>query len=254
MGTIDTLTDVSLAANSGAFGPTNMPLSRGDVLTYDPDSSQSGKWVNWPKRAWNGHTGNYTLNYVDNSTFGEWSGGGGPFTVTIPLSATTPLPFNFNMQARQGTAGNAAAQITVAGAGGVTVNVPAGRSAKSRMVGSIINIRKRSSNTWHVDGDTECVAHTVGQPEAIDYSLKDTEIYNHTPNSTQTQTATAAPIGKRVYFIITTSGTSSFVITFGSGYKSTGTLTTGTVSGAVFVIQFIGDGTNMLEVSRTTAM
>jgi hypothetical protein len=54
--------------------------------------------------------------------------------------------------------------------------------------------------------------------------------------------------------IIVTSGTTSFTITFGSGFKTTGTLATGTVTARTFTINFVSDGTNMIEMSRTVAM
>lgn len=61
-------------------------------------------------------------------------------------------------------------------------------------------------------------------------------------------------IGQSCVFVITTSGTSSYVITFGTNFKSTGTLTTGTVSAKKFTVSFIWDGTNWCEDGRTTAM
>ena len=65
---------------------------------------------------------------------------------------------------------------------------------------------------------------------------------------------TGAISGKVYYFVITTSGVSSYTLTFGTNFKTTGTLATGTTSGKVFVISFIFDGTNFNEVARTTAM
>jgi len=74
-----------------------------------------------------------------------------------------------------------------------------------------------------------------------------------TPNATATFTTTVPAAGAIATLIILTSGTSSYVITFGSGFKTTGTLTTGTTSARNFVISFVSDGTNMLETSRTAA-
>lgn len=54
--------------------------------------------------------------------------------------------------------------------------------------------------------------------------------------------------------VVTTSGASSFVITFGTLFKSTGTLATGTADAKVFTVTFRSDGTNYNEVARTTAM
>lgn len=80
--------------------------------------------------------------------------------------------------------------------------------------------------------------------------------YALTPAHTATinLTTTNCVIGRQYHLIITTSGTTSYTLTFGTNFKSTGTLATGTSSAKVFVISFIYDGTNMNEVSRTTAM
>ncbi len=57
-----------------------------------------------------------------------------------------------------------------------------------------------------------------------------------------------------VSVIILTSGVSSFTLTFGTGFKPTGTLATGTTSARVFVLGFLSDGVNLYEKSRTVAM
>jgi hypothetical protein len=73
-----------------------------------------------------------------------------------------------------------------------------------------------------------------------------------TANRTLTTTVPAA--GVRCSVLILTSGGSSFTITFGSGFKPTGTLATGTTTGRIFVVNFISDGTNLYEAGRTAAM
>jgi len=75
-----------------------------------------------------------------------------------------------------------------------------------------------------------------------------------TPNATTSFTTTVPAAGTVCHLIILTSGTSSYTITFGTGFKSTGTLATGTSSGKVFVIHWISDGTNLYEAGRTAAM
>lgn len=75
-----------------------------------------------------------------------------------------------------------------------------------------------------------------------------------TPNSTRTLTTTIAPRGQVRTLIILTSGTTSYTLTFGSGFKSTGTLATGATSVRYFIIEFLSDGTNMIETSRTVAI
>lgn len=67
-------------------------------------------------------------------------------------------------------------------------------------------------------------------------------------------TTTNAVKGRTYVLKILTSGTSSFTQTFGTAFKTTGTLATGTTSAKTFIVTFIYDGTNFVEVSRTTAM
>lgn len=75
-----------------------------------------------------------------------------------------------------------------------------------------------------------------------------------TPTGATTINISTVPVGQRITFVVTTSGTSSYNITFGTNFKSTGTLATGTSSGKVFTIEFYSDGTNFNEISRTAAM
>ena len=74
-----------------------------------------------------------------------------------------------------------------------------------------------------------------------------------TPNATNSFTTTVPAAGNVGQLIILTSGTSSYTMTFGTGFKSTGTLATGTTSGKYFIMTFVSDGTYMVEASRTVA-
>lgn len=88
---------------------------------------------------------------------------------------------------------------------------------------------------------------------AVDPTISD--IIKQTPAGASTFNASSVgPAGTVLSFIITTSGTSSYTLTFGTNFKSTGTLATGTSSGKVFAVSFKSDGTNWVETSRTTAM
>jgi len=75
-----------------------------------------------------------------------------------------------------------------------------------------------------------------------------------TPTGTGTFTSTVPAAGTTCHLKITTTGTTSFTLTFGTGFKTTGTLATGTVSGKVFMVAFWSDGTTLNEISRTAAM
>jgi hypothetical protein len=89
---------------------------------------------------------------------------------------------------------------------------------------------------------------------ALAFNANDVAKVTPTANRTYTTTVPEASAGQRKALIVLTSGTSSFTLTFGSGFKTTGTLATGTVSAKVFVINFISDGVSFIETSRTTAM
>lgn len=84
--------------------------------------------------------------------------------------------------------------------------------------------------------------------------IMDSEVKTITPTGNCTFNATGGTIGQKCTFIITTSGSNSFDLTFGTNFKSTGTFATGTASGKVFTITFCYDGSTWAEISRTTAM
>lgn len=82
----------------------------------------------------------------------------------------------------------------------------------------------------------------------------DGAVFTLTPTANQTITAAVTPAGTQATIIVLTSGTSSYTQTFGTGFKATGTLATGTVDAKYFVLRFISNGTLMIETSRTAAM
>lgn len=75
-----------------------------------------------------------------------------------------------------------------------------------------------------------------------------------TPTANATYTTTVPAAGTHCHILILTSGTTSRTITFGTGFKPTGTLATGTTSSRVFAIGWVSDGTNLYETGRTVAM
>ena len=74
-----------------------------------------------------------------------------------------------------------------------------------------------------------------------------------TPTATATYTTTVPAAGCEAFLIILTSGTASYTITLGTGFRTIGTLTTGTVTAKRFILEFISDGTSLNQVSRTAA-
>lgn len=69
-----------------------------------------------------------------------------------------------------------------------------------------------------------------------------------------TLTTTVPPAGTTAYVIIIASGVTSRTVTFGTGFKTTATLATGTTSTRRFVVTFISDGVNLVECARTAAV
>lgn len=75
-----------------------------------------------------------------------------------------------------------------------------------------------------------------------------------TPTGNCTFNASGGVAGQIITFHITTSGTTSFTLTFGTNFRKTGTLATGTTSARFFSISFrCLDGTIWTEIARTAS-
>ncbi len=82
-----------------------------------------------------------------------------------------------------------------------------------------------------------------------------TRIVTITPSGACTFNATGGVAGQVCTIVITTSGTTTFILTFGTNFKSTATLLTGILSAKKFAVTFLClDGTTWIEQSRTAAM
>lgn len=88
-------------------------------------------------------------------------------------------------------------------------------------------------------------------PGATDMGFNTNNVVKKTPTATATYTTTVPPAGTVCNLIISTSGITSYTITFGTGFSSTGTLATGTVSGKLYTVNFVSDGTSLIETGRT---
>ena len=87
-----------------------------------------------------------------------------------------------------------------------------------------------------------------------DQQLDRYTVVQNTISADVTMTSRVATLGSRADIIIVTSGITSRTVTFGTGFKTTGTLATGTVINKTFVISFVSNGSFMIETSRTVAM
>lgn len=75
-----------------------------------------------------------------------------------------------------------------------------------------------------------------------------------TPTASVALTTTVPAAGIECTLIVLTNLTTSYTLTFSTGFISQGALTTGVNSGKYFVLKFISNGTSLLEISRTIAM
>jgi len=80
------------------------------------------------------------------------------------------------------------------------------------------------------------------------------KVTQQTPTANRTVTTTVPRAGMHRTLILLTSGTTSYTYTFSTGFKSKGTLATGTVTAKRFVLEFVSDGTYLIETARTTAL
>lgn len=78
-------------------------------------------------------------------------------------------------------------------------------------------------------------------------------IYPIVPTADLTINASSVPVGP-VYFIFTTTGATARNVTWGTNFKSSGVVTTGTVAAKVISAHFIGDGTTLTEITVSGAM
>lgn len=76
-----------------------------------------------------------------------------------------------------------------------------------------------------------------------------------TPSGNCTFNATGGVTGQLVTFVITTSGTTSRTLTWGTNFKTVSTLATGTVTARTFCVTFrCTNGTQWVEIGRTGSM
>src|SRR5208337_1806037 len=93
---------------------------------------------------------------------------------------------------------------------------------------------------------------TAGSTVAMSFSAG--TVFTLTPAQTETINASNCTAGQQASLIITTSGTTSYTLTFSTNFKTTGTLSTGTTTAKVFTISFMCNSSTATEMSRTAAM
>lgn len=96
---------------------------------------------------------------------------------------------------------------------------------------------------------------TVVPVPVPEHRVDGAHIYQITPTASQSLTMEPDGLPGQLYvFKIVTSGTSSYTLTFSTGFKVTGTLATGTADAKLFQVLLESDGQQLNELCRTTAM
>jgi len=90
-----------------------------------------------------------------------------------------------------------------------------------------------------------------GTPNTANINVSAGQLFTLSVTATVTLTITNPVAGAQVFLIITNSGASAKIITFGTNIRGLGTLTTGASGGEVYTINFVCDGTALYEFART---
>lgn len=114
---------------------------------------------------------------------------------------------------------------------------------------------------WYVENQLATKQEIIGTSAATPATTgvmtvnMTTDIITITPTGNCTFNAAAGgDLGRIVTFVITTSGTTSRTLTWGTNFRKTGTLATGTTSARYFAVTFRYVGVNTwMEISRTAA-
>lgn len=104
-------------------------------------------------------------------------------------------------------------------------------------------------------------AATIPAPVVADLPIGTTaldllnrEAVRVTINANITLTTTVPPFGYTRRVIVKSSGTTTRTVTLGTGFRANGTVATGTAANRDMVLQFVSDGTSLIEMGARTPM
>jgi hypothetical protein len=246
----------TVASTGGGFSPVISSPSTDDILSYD-----GANWINVAPSvgglAYATSSSSRTLALTDAQTFILVQGGGAQ-TYTAPPHSS--VAFNIGAEiALNNYYGGGGSSVTIAPGSTVVLLTPTGKSAKVSKAYGTVTLRyvgySGGSYYWLVTGDLDAAAPgTISGTGTVSFDPNNYgEIAAITPTGAMTL-APSAVLAKALKLIFTTSGTTSYTVTFGTNFKSSGTLATGTVSGKTFVVDFVGDGTTYYEIARSAAL
>lgn len=85
-------------------------------------------------------------------------------------------------------------------------------------------------------------------------ALATNDVVKVSPSATGTLTTTVPAAGHQRIVVLLQTNTTAKTMTFGTGFKPSGTLALGTTANRLFVVSWVSDGTNLIEASRTAAI
>lgn len=144
--------------------------------------------------------------------------------------------------------------ISGSGTTAITTSIGSGKVTNTMLAGSI-DLSTKVTGILPFSSNAGSSTATSGTTGTISVPMT-SRIITCTPTGSITFNGTNGVVGQMVTFVITTSGTTIFTITFGTSYKTTSTLSTGTTSGKVFLLTFLCTAATPTwsEMARTTAM
>jgi hypothetical protein len=231
---------------SAVTGVTPYAGTAGQVLTKNSSTNYDYSWDTPSPFAFQ-TLGSLPLGLAAAGTIIKGNGG----IITIPTNASVAFPVGSSII----IINMIATATTIVGAGGVTLLPSGAIDFVLEGYGKLAILTQTSTDNWSINGQLRpgvlaASSYSGATTVAFDYY----DILELTPTANVTFNTPISQVRKRITFVFTTSGVTSYTMTFGTNYVSQGTLATGTVTGKTFVVEFQGDGTSYYEISRTVAM
>ena len=239
-----------LPVAGGGTGVTTAPAEAARLLGYTSTATAAG-----------------TTTLTNTSSQYQLFTGSTTQTITLPVTSTLDEGWSFHI------VNNSTGNLTVNSSGGnLVTTIISGVTAMITCIGTTLTIaadwepgftdfQSLTGSGSVVLGTSPIITNAaISQSNAVRaagtlaLAFANIPFVQVTPNATGTFTTNVPVVGTTCTLIVLTSGTTSYTMTFGTGFKSTGTLATGTVTARRFVLQFVSDGTSLIEAARTVAI
>lgn len=194
-----------------------------------------------------------TLNFINNTLVNAT-----PLTTVGSENVTSLVKANSTINISGNKWGNNATDYSSATAPtnvGIYKIFPEGKKILNIGVGSHVGWVKKSDDSWLAyygldGGEGTPIPTTIG----LTTITMDSALKSLTPTGNCILNATIGTPGQTCKVAITTSGTTTYTITWGNNFKTTPVLETGTVEGKIFIVSFICINYIWVEIGRTLAI